>query len=172
MFNLGGGPGIRVHQMGGARPRRRPRDPNAPPEPPASLSNLLVGLLPILLILVLPLLGQIFSGPAEKVPGIRFDSAVPPHTMHRHSPRLKVDYFINPIDVKDWTPSQFHKLDGLAESKYVKRLNVECNQEEAERQELIEQAAGWFYQDEEKMKKARNMPMASCKRLDQLAGNR
>ncbi|KAI4844179.1 DUF1977-domain-containing protein, partial [Aureobasidium sp. EXF-8845] len=35
VFNMGGGPGVRVHQFGGGAPRRRPqqapRDPNAPP---------------------------------------------------------------------------------------------------------------------------------------------
>ncbi|KAG9555894.1 DUF1977-domain-containing protein, partial [Aureobasidium melanogenum] len=34
VFNLGGGPGVRVHQFGGGAPRRRPqaaRDPNQPP---------------------------------------------------------------------------------------------------------------------------------------------
>merc|ERR1712093_613788 len=53
VFNMGGGPGIRVHQFGGARPRRRPRDPNAPEPPPASLQQTLMGLLPLLFILIL-----------------------------------------------------------------------------------------------------------------------
>ena len=29
VFNMGGGPGFRVHQFGGDRPRRRPREANA-----------------------------------------------------------------------------------------------------------------------------------------------
>lgn len=148
VFNMGGGPGIRVHQFGGGRPRRRPRDPNAPPEPPASLQTTLMGLLPLLFILILPILSSLFSGSSSTTtgPSMRFDSAVPPHTLHRHTKRMGVDYFINPVEVENYTPSQLSKLDQRAEVNYVQRLNVECQQEELARQDLVNQAQGWFYQ--------------------------
>ncbi|KAK2625143.1 hypothetical protein QTJ16_005512 [Diplocarpon rosae] len=170
VFNMGGGPGIRVHQFGGARPRRRPRDPNAPPEQAASLQSTLMGLLPLLFILVLPILSSLFSGDSSAAsgPSMRFDSAVPPHTMHRHTSRLKVDYYLNPTEVENYTPSQFSRLDLRAETNFVSRLNVECQQEENARQELVNQASGWFYQDGEKMAQARKMEMKSCRRLDSM----
>jgi len=174
VFNMGGGPGIRVHQFGGARPRRRPRDPNAPEEPPASFSTTLIGLLPLLFILVLPLLSSFFSGSGSGAagPSMRFDSAVPPHTLHRHTPRMKVDYYINPVDVENYTPSQFSKLDQKAEINFVQRLDLECKNEHAARQELIDSAQGWFYQDAEKIQQARNMEMRSCKKLDSMGVGR
>merc|ERR1712000_710667 len=136
-FFGGGGPGIRVHQFGGARPRRRPRDPNAPEPPPASLQQTLMGLLPLLFILILPLLSSLFSGTTAAGPSMRFDSAVPPHTMHRHTRKWKVDYYLNPTEVENYTPSQFSKLDQSAEINFVQRLNVDCQQEEAARQDLV-----------------------------------
>lgn len=170
MFNMGGGPGIRVHQFGGARPRRRPRDPNAPADPPASLQSTLMGLLPLLIILVLPVLSSLFSGGSSTaaVPHMRFDGAVPPNTLHRHTPRMNVDYYVNPSEISTYTPSQLAKLDQKAEITFVSRLNVECQNEAAAREELINQAQGWFYQDTEKMQRARDMEMKSCKRLDEM----
>ncbi|KAE8453112.1 hypothetical protein EG329_012299 [Mollisiaceae sp. DMI_Dod_QoI] len=174
VFNMGGGPGIRVHQFGGARPRRRPRDPNAPAEAPASLQTTLMGLLPLLFILILPILSSLFSGSGSTAagPSMRFDTAVPPHTLHRHTSRMKVDYYINPVEVEHYTPSQLSKLDQRAEINYIQRLNVECQQEELARQELINDAQGWFYQDAEKMQQARTMEMKSCRRLDSMGVGR
>ncbi len=173
VFNMGGGPGIRVHQFGGARPRRRPRDPNAPPEQAASLQSTLMGLLPLLFILILPILSSLFSGDgAAAGPSMRFDSAVPPHTMHRQTPRTKIDYYLNPVEVENYTPSQFSKLDQRATSSFISRLSVECQQEEAVRADMFQQAQGWFYQDADKMARAQKMEMRACKRLDSLGGNR
>ncbi|CZR59599.1 related to HLJ1 protein [Phialocephala subalpina] len=174
VFNMGGGPGIRVHQFGGARPRRRPRDPNAPADPPASLQTTLMGLLPLLFILVLPILSSLFSGGGSTAtgPSMRFDTAVPPHTLHRHTKRMNVDYFINPTEVENYSASQFSKLDQRAEINFIQRLNVECQQEEIAKQDLVNEATGWFYQDAEKMQQARTMEMKSCRRLDSMGVGR
>lgn len=169
---MGGGPGIRVHQFGGARPRRRPRDPNAPDAPPASFQSTLIGLLPLLFILILPILSSFFSGDSTPGPTMRFDSAVSPHTLHRHTQKWKVDYYLNPTEVEGYTPSQFSKLDQSAEISFIQRLNLECQQEEAARQDLVNQAQGWFYQDGEKMAQARKMEMKSCRRLDSMGVSR
>lgn len=174
VFNMGGGPGIRVHQFGGARPRRRPRDPNAPPDPPASLYTTLMGLLPLLFILVLPILSSLFSGTGSAAtgPSMRFDSAVPPHTLHRHTSGLKVDYYLNPAEVQSYSASQFSQLDKRAEINFVQRLSEECHREELERQQLRNDAQGWFFQDPEKIHRANNMEMKSCRRLDSMGMRR
>lgn len=170
VFNMGGGPGIRVQQFGGARPRRRPRDPNAPEEPPASLQQTLMGLLPLLFILVLPILSSLFSGSdsSNAGPSMRFDAATPPHTMHRHTNRLKVDYFLSPKEVDGYTNAQFRKLDQQAEVKYVTRLNLDCDQEHLARNELVNSAQGWFVQDQQKMQQANDMEMRACRRLESM----
>ncbi|TAQ85071.1 hypothetical protein B7494_g6590 [Chlorociboria aeruginascens] len=118
VFNLGGGPGIRVHQFGGARPRRRPRDPNATEEP-ASLRSTIIGLLPLLIIFILPLLSSLYQGGASTAtPSMRFDGSKAPHTQHRITKKMKVDYYINPVDVEHYTPYKFTQLDYIAEVNF------------------------------------------------------
>lgn len=169
VFNMGGGPGVRVHQFGGARPRRRPRDPNAPEEPPASLRSTIMGLLPLLILFVVPLLSSIFSGATSGAsgPSMRFDAAVPPHTHHRLTKQYKVDYWINPVERDQYSMSN-SQLDRAAETKYIQQLRMGCEEEEGHRQRLLNEAQGWFFQDPEKMQRARTMEMKSCKRLDDM----
>ena len=169
VFNMGGGPGIRVHQFGGRAPRRRPRDPNAPAEPPPSLKDILKGLLPLLLVLILPLISSIFSGSGSGGgPSMRFDEAKPPHTMARKTTREKVPYWINPVEVDGYTARQFAHLDQSAEVQYVQQLRVFCEEEVESRNRLVTEAQGWFVQDTHKMNRARNMEMKNCRKLESL----
>lgn len=170
VFNLGGGPGVRVHQFGGARPRRRPRDPNEPQDAAAGLRSTIMGLLPLLILFVLPLLSSLFSGSGSTAAGptMRFDGPVAPHTMHRLTTRLKVDYYLNPLEVDQYTPHKFSQLDKRAEVSYVQQLRYGCEQEQEHQQRLVNEAQGWFVQDVEKMNRARNLEMRSCKKLDSM----
>lgn len=171
MFNMGGGPGFRVHQFGGTRPRRRPREAAAASEPPPSGWAYLQQLLPLILLFVLPLLSSLFSGSSTPSgPTYRFDTAVPPHTMQRTTPKLKVDYFINPVDVEDYSARKFHQLDQRVEVDYVTKLRYECEAEVQHRERMIQDAQGWFFPDVEKMKEARAMELKSCRRLESLKG--
>lgn len=174
VFNLGGGPGVRVHQFGGGRPRRRPRDPNATTEEaPASLRSIITGLLPLIVIFILPLLSSLFSGATSAAwPSMRFDNAVPPHTMHRLTTRMKIDYYINPVDVEEYTPHKFSQLDQKAETNYVQQLDIGCEQEKDLRQRMFNDAQGWIMQDQEKMNKAKNMVMKDCRKLEELGVRR
>lgn len=174
VFNLGGGPGVRVHQFGGARPQRRPRDPNAPPDPPPTLRSTIMGILPLVILFVLPVLSSLFSslGSTPAGPVMRFDGPVPPHTLHRLTPRLKVDYYLNPADVDQYTPHKFSQLDSKAETSYVQQLNLGCEQELDTRQRLINDAQGWFMPDTVKMNQARNMVLKDCRRLEEMGMRR
>jgi DnaJ family protein B protein 12 len=164
MFNLGGGPGIRVHQFGGARPRRRPREAGAPEQ-----TNIL-GLLPLLIIILLPLLNSLFFGgdSTPSGPQVRFNNPDPPYTLHRTTKNLKVDYYVNPKDVEDLSRSKLSQLDNRAEVTYVQQLKVECEKELDHRQRLVNDAQGWFYQDADKINYARGLPLHSCKKLESM----
>jgi DnaJ homolog subfamily B member 12 len=171
VFNLGGGPGIRMRQFGGNAPQRRPRrQPGDPAEPPPSLKSTLSSLLPLLILFIVPLLSSLFSGITQSPPGptLRFDAAVPPHTMHRSTPRLKVDYYLNPKEVADYSIRKLSQLDQKAEVNYVGKLRVECEAEVDERNGMMRQAQGFFWQDQELMAHARGLEMRSCNRLDEL----
>lgn len=174
MFNLGGGPGIRVHQFGGARPQRRPRETNGQPDAPASLRSMLTGLLPLLILFVLPLLSSLFGGADSTAAGptMHFDSPVSPYTLHRLTPRLKVDYYINPVEVADYTPRKFSQLDQRAEVLLVGQLRVECTEQMEQQNRLAYEAQGWFGINQQKMMEAQRMELPSCKRLDQMRVSR
>lgn len=166
VFNLGGGPGFRVHQFGGNRPRRRPREANGNgEEQPQSALGVLSNLLPLLILFVLPLLSSLFSAAIPSGPSIHFQPG-PPNTIHKVSQRLKVDYYLDPKDIVDLTGRKINDLDRKAENQYVTQLQYDCQVEVRMRNHMIEQAQGWFFQDAEKMREARNFDMSSCRQLD------
>ncbi|TKA52753.1 hypothetical protein B0A49_10715 [Cryomyces minteri] len=170
VFNLGGGPGIRVQQFGGNRPRRRPHnhDSNAPQQPAPSAASALQSLLPLLLLFLLPLLSSLFSSTSNTGPSLRFDSPIPPHTLQHTSARLKVPYWVNPSDVADYTPKKWRELDKAAEVKYVGELDRECEAEVQRRNAIVQQAQGFFWTDHDALDQARRMEMRSCRRLNEL----
>ncbi|KAI9680472.1 MAG: hypothetical protein M1817_003912 [Caeruleum heppii] len=170
VFNLGGGPGFRVHQFGGGAPRRRPRQANGSGQEAApTLASSLSNLLPLLLLFILPLLSSFFSSDsASSGPQFRFDSPSHPYTMHRVTPRFQVDYYVNPNDVADWNNRKLSQLDQKAEVDYVGKLRVECDIETDRRQRMMQDAQGWFFQDTDRMDSARRMPLRSCRKLDEM----
>ena len=168
VFNLGGGPGFRVHQFGGNRPRRRPREANGTgEEQPRSTLGALSNLLPLLILFVLPILSSLFSGAIPSGPNINFQPG-PPNTMHRTSQRLKIDYYLDPKDVVDYSGRKMNDLDRKAENQYVTQLQYECQVEQRTRNAMREQAQGWFFQDADKMREANNFDMRNCRHLDRL----
>ncbi len=168
VFNLGGGPGFRVHQFGGNRPRRRPREANGTgEEQPRSTLGALSNLLPLLILFVLPILSSLFSSAMPSGPNIHFQPG-PPNTMHRTSQRLKIDYYLDPKDVVDYSGRKMNDLDKKAENQFVTQLQYECQIEQRTRNAMVEQAQGWFFQDADKMREARNFDMRSCRHLDSL----
>lgn len=99
---------------------------------------------------------------------MRFDGPEPPHTLHRLTRNLKVDYWVNPVEVTDYSASKLSRLDQSAEVSYVQQLRVECEQQIDHRQRIRNDAQGWFFQDPDKMQQAREMEMRACKKLESL----
>jgi DnaJ family protein B protein 12 len=161
---------VRVHQFGGARPRMRPQNPGQEEE--ASIWGTIMGLLPILLLFVFPLLSSLFSEggtSTPSTPNIVFDQPHPPlYTLERQMPTLGTKYYLNPADVAAYTPSKMHTLDKKAEVILVQQLRMKCEDEVDHKRKLTEQAQGWFYQDPEKMAVANRYEMPSCRRLNRL----
>ncbi|KAK0313860.1 Chaperone protein dnaJ [Friedmanniomyces endolithicus] len=167
-FNVGGGgPGVRIHQFGGNRPRQRPHnhDQNAAP---ASLGSAIQSLLPLLLLFLLPILSSLFSGSTPTGPGLRFDAAVPPHTLSHTSNRLSIPYWVNPTEVEGYTAKKWRDLDKVAENKFVNQLSTECEWELAQRRRMEEEARGFFYTDVRMLERARAMEMKGCRNLEGL----
>lgn len=169
VFNMGGAPGVRVHQFGGGRPRRRPQNQEeAQAQQPANFLQAIHGLLPLLLLFIIPLLGSLFGGGSANGPTVRFDQAVPPHTLAHVSASLKVPYWVQPKDVSGYTNKQWMDLDKFAETRYVGQLQGECEWEQAQRQKMAREAEGFFFTDQVKLERARKYKMASCEKIEAL----
>lgn len=168
VFNVGGGPGVRIHQFGGANPRRRPRNADGTmPQP--SVRSALSNLLPLLVLFLLPLLTSLFSGTGSNTPSgpsFRFDTPAPPYTMHRTTNSLKVNYYVNPVEVDRLSNRDLLNLDKRAEVSLLNKLKNECEDEVDRRRRMVQDAQGWFSNDREKMQQAMGMEMKSCKRLE------
>ncbi|KAI2465800.1 DUF1977-domain-containing protein [Annulohypoxylon bovei var. microspora] len=170
VFNIGGNRGFRVHQMGGGNPRRRPREAEGE-QRPATGWDTLIGLLPILFLFIFPLLSSVFSGggePQAPSPSMVFDLPSPPLTHHRTTPRLDVDYYVDPDAIVGWNDYKLRQLDREAETGFVRALSRRCDAEMRTKRDLIDKAQGWFFEDPEKMKIADQFEMTSCKRMDAL----
>ncbi|KAF2864064.1 DUF1977-domain-containing protein [Piedraia hortae CBS 480.64] len=168
-FNsFGGGPGIRIHQFGGDTPRRRPH--NHADVQPQSLFSAIQSLLPLLLLFVVPLLSSLWSSNGGTGPSMRFDAAVPPHTLRHTSGRLNVPYWVDPSEVDGYSPRKWRELDQLAERKYISQLSSTCEEEQTERQRLWREAQGFLsiFPDQAKAERARRMPMPACEKLGEL----
>lgn len=169
MFNVGG-PGIRVQQFGGGRPRRRPHNHAnaAGPQQEQSLGQAFQSLLPLLLLFLLPLLSSLFSGSgSQTAPAFRFES-IHPYSQPHKTDRLKIPYWVNPAEVDDYSAKKWRELDKTAERTYVSNLNVMCERERNDRDRLVQEAQGFFYTDRDMLQRARDMEMKNCKRLNEL----
>lgn len=172
VFNMGGGPGIRVHQFGGNRPRRRPpgTGANDPNQPPRTALSALQNLLPLLLLFILPILSSLFSGSdsSSSLPHFNIDTPKSPYTQHHVSNALKVPYYVNPRDVTEYSDRKWKRLDSVVEQTLSNHLAEQCNIEYRHQQRLVDQAQGWFFTDTDKMEEARRMDMPNCRRYQSL----
>lgn len=128
-------------------------------------------LLPLLLLFLLPLLSSLFSGGGSSTPAnlpYRFDGPVNPYTQQHQTSRFKVPYWVNPVEVEDYSAKKWKELDSQAEKRYISTLNLGCERERIDRSRMVEDAQGFFFNDENKMEQARQMPMRSCKKLEAL----
>ncbi|THY70245.1 DUF1977-domain-containing protein [Aureobasidium pullulans] len=172
VFNMGGGPGVRVHQFGGGAPRRRPQQRADPNAPPPSLLQSLQSLLPLLLLFIFPLLSGLFSGNGTPSgPSVRLNP-VPPFTQQRVSSNFQVPYYVDPREVSDLTARKWKELDKRADTQYVQKLSNDCEIEQSRQQQKYQQAQGFFFTDQVKLQEARRMPLPACDKLRGLRGYR
>jgi hypothetical protein len=164
---MGGGPGFRVHQFGGPRMQRRTRAQTQRTE--TTNSGLSFSqFIPLLFLFLLPLLSSLFSGSTSAGPSVRFDTPSPPHVQKRTTPKFNLNYYVDPKEVEDYSARKLHQLDQKVEVEYVSGLRHGCQVEIRKREQMVQDAQGWFFPDIEKMKQARAMELESCKKLESL----
>lgn len=135
----------------------------------------LLGLLPILFFFIIPILTSLFSGSGTTQPSgprMVFDNPMPPYTAERQTVHTKVNYFVNPDDIASYSKSKLHQLDKTAESNLQRVLRNECESERRMKQRLVDDAHGWLFPDQEKLKKANQYEMPACERLVNLGVRR
>ncbi|QUC21757.1 uncharacterized protein UV8b_06000 [Ustilaginoidea virens] len=176
VFNFGGGPGIRVHQFGGATPRRRPRearDEGEQQQQQGGLQNLMT-LLPILIFFILPVLSSLFTGGSSgsSAPHMQWDHPKAPYTEGRTTPKYNINYFVNPRDIQSYNKAKLAQLDRAAEGNFLRFLDNMCEHENIVQRRMREDAMGWFYEDVDKMAEANAHPKPHCDRLRSLGFSR
>lgn len=152
------------------RPRQQPRartQQQQQQQQEPSLLDSLRQLLPLLLLFVVPLLSSLFS--ELSTPEYSFHKT-PQFSVERTTPRYKIPFYVTPQmeNKKDMTTKKFRNFDDKVENLYVQDKRSKCSREQILKNELIEDAQGWFFVDEEKMERAQNMAMPNCQFLRKL----
>jgi DnaJ family protein B protein 12 len=132
------------------------------------MSGILTSLLPLILLFGLPLLSSFLSGGTSSGPSFRMDAAKPPHTKKWISRDHKIPYWVDPSEVSDISRRGREQLDHRVEVRLVTELNHQCAAEKQRQEDLMMEAQGWFFRDEDKMEKARRMELKACNRLNAL----
>lgn len=176
-FDFGGGPGIRVHQFGGGRPRTRPREAGPDGERTEGSSTFanLMGLLPVLMFFILPIImGMFGDGDGPSKPHVVFEQPQSVYTMPRTMYGIPADmpafYYVSPEEIKrfNYGESKLVELDKYAAKAYKLYIKHNCEEERRRKQALREQANGIFWIDHEKMALADKMKMPNCEKKDKL----
>ncbi len=125
--------------------------------------------MPLLLLFILPILSSLFGGSSgPSGPTMRFDAASRTHSFERTSRNLGVKYWVDPSAVNEYNNRKWRDLDSIAEVRYKGALSRDCENEQMMQSRMMQDAQGFFWTDEDMMRRAREMDMASCRKLGEL----
>jgi DnaJ family protein B protein 12 len=174
-FSFGGPGGFRMYTsgpqgFGAQRPRTRQhgrQQQQQGPPPDLSFVGQLKQYLPLILMLLIPLLSNLFSETPEK-----FQMRPTPKFSHeRISERFAVPYYITPDQASSLSSKKLKELDVRVENNYVGILRDECQKERNYKDMKIQNAYGWFLPDKEKLAEAQSMRLPYCEKLADLGQN-
>lgn len=159
----GGEPPFMRHRRTHHRPREGQSQDNTAQQSESSLSDQLRALLPLLFILIIPILSALFGSELSN-PEYSFAPSYK-YNIERRTPKYSIPYYVNnKFDEKfaNKSPKQMKNFVDKVESIYVQDKRSKCSREQIHKNELMEDAQGWFWTNEEKLKQAENMPMPNC----------
>lgn len=162
-FGGPGGPGFST------RPRQRTRpnpSANRPQEDPGLLTTF-KQLLPLLLFILVPLLSSLFS--ESNVPDYSFYKTREFNTQ-RSTPSYNIPFYVSEkfLNKKKLSVQQLRNFDSKVENLYIQDKRSKCSREQIMKNDLIDDAQGWFSTNQQKLKKAQNLPMPNCEALRNL----
>lgn len=170
-FTFGGPGGVRFTTAGGNPFQQRRRQP--PPQQqqqqhqPQNFFDSIRQYIPMLLILIIPLLSNLFAETPEKFQ-LRPE---PPFTTEKISNNYKIPYYITTKQAETLPVNKINKLGREAERLYIGNLQELCHRETNHKEHQIQNAYGWLFTDEEKLSKARQIKLPNCEKLSQLGVN-
>lgn len=172
-----GGNGFTFQSFGGgehpyARQRYQPRSQTRPQQlrqEETSIFDMFKQFLPILLFLLVPLLSSLFSE-SSSVPDYSFNRDRT-FNMERKTPKYNIPFYVSEkyISKKQLTKKQLRNFDYKVENVYVQDRRSKCSREQILKNEMMEDAQGWFSTDYDKLKQAENMPMPNCQELRKMS---
>nr|KAJ3414990.1 hypothetical protein HK105_001626 [Polyrhizophydium stewartii] len=169
-----GGPGFRTYSFGaGAGPRfaqqqyRRRQQAHGGDAATASATTVLqiIQFLPILFLILFTLVSLLGS---SSVDSYSFSQSRE-YGDRRVTPTHNVQYFVNRAEfTSHWnTPAGISRLDRAVEAEYYRRVYQACQQEQESKRFHVQQAYGIFGVDKQRLKRAQDMRLPNCDRLDE-----
>ncbi|KAF6061154.1 hypothetical protein FOB64_006591 [Candida albicans] len=157
-FTFGGnGFTFQSYGNGGADPQTGPNGEEQP-----SLFEALKGILPILMLLIVPILSAIFSG--DTSPEYSFVPSQE-YNIQRNTPKYNIPFYVtDKFQEKHGSKSkrQLRNYDSKVENLFISDKRAKCSKEQIHKDQLIEDAYGWFSVDSEKLQRAENFPTPNC----------
>ena len=86
--------------------------------------------------------------------------------------QVQMSRVLNPAEVEGWADGDLRRLDREAEVGFARALRRACSAEVRTKQTLLDDAQGWFFPDQDKLRVAKEYQMINCQRLDRLGISR
>ena len=156
----------RQHQQQRQQRQQQQRDESPPQD--ASIIDILKQFLPILLIILVPVISNLFSE-SSSVPDYSF-TRNRKFDLERITPRHNIRFYVSKAHLvkKQLSPKQLRNFDYKVENVYVQDKKSKCSREQMVQNDMMEDAIGWFSTDYNKLREAETMPMPNCDTLRSL----
>lgn len=177
-FSFGGPGGVRFTTAGGnpfgGFQQRRPQNAGTQGQQqrqanqePLSSFEVLKQLAPVLIVIALPLISNLFFG-SEGVDNFQLQKNYK-YSNELITSRINVPYYVTSKTKTNLTPKKLIKLEHAVEEEYVGNLRTNCQYERNEKERHINDAYGWFFPDEEKLSRAQALRLPNCEKLEEIA---
>lgn len=165
-FQSFGGPGGGFNAFPNQRQRQQPRNRQQQQQnnQQGDLFTNIKQLLPILIFLLISIIPSYFS--ESNIPDYSFLPSSK-FNVERQTPNFKIPFYVDGkyMSKKNYKPDQLKNFDSKIENIFIQDKRSKCSKEQIIKNELFEEAHGWFSTDKEKLKRAENYAMPNCQVL-------
>ncbi|CAG8584554.1 12090_t:CDS:2 [Cetraspora pellucida] len=161
------GPGFSTRRF---QPRRASPNGRGAREQHTSPLLTFLQLLPLILLFLFSFSSSWFYPAQEPMPPYYLQETGR-YSQQRFTYSLQVPYFVERVQFSsvEQNPRQLRKFEDNIEVAYIRRLHLDCNAEFTTKQRMINDAKGWLFRDEEKLKAAEARSLPSCEKLMEIS---